>query len=286
MVLFILNLGENMELRLGYVGNSVFVENCPVNKTVSVMALNKLPTYEKKIQKLIKVARENLNNTLQILESNKSLGIQVYGISPKLFPLPNYPDLEYFNYIDDLKPELEAVGKVLKENQVRANIHLETGFILASLSEKVFVDAMKELKYQNTVLEYMGLDETYKIVVNIGGMYFQRNGSFERLAEIFEKLDARLRHRLVIENEDRSISTEKLLQLCKKFSIPFFMDAAQQTDEGTLTKAYESWENSKVPPLLGFANGLNQLKERKMDELWSALNSSLEMTGDSDIILK
>jgi len=275
-----------MELRLGYVGNSVFVENCPVNKTVSVMALNKLPTYEKKIQKLIKVARENLNNTLRILESNKSLGIEVYGISPKLFPLPNYPDLEYFNYIDDLKPELEAVGIFLKENQVRANIHLETGFILASLSEKVFMDAMKELKYQNAVLEYMGLDETYKIVVNIGGMYFQRNGSFERLAEIFEKLDARLRQRLVIENEDRSISTERLLQLCKKFSIPFFMDAAQQVDEGTLTKAYESWKNSNVPPLLGFANGLNQLKERKMDELWNALNSSLEMTGDSDIILK
>lgn len=275
-----------MELRLGYVGNSVFVENCPVNKTVSVMALNKLPTYEKKIQKLIKVARENLNNTLRILESNKSLGIEVYGISPKLFPLPNYPDLEYFNYIDDLKPELEAVGNFLKENQVRANIHLETGFILASLSEKVFIDAMKELKYQNAVLEYMGLDETYKIVVNIGGMYFQRNGSFERLSEIFEKLDARLRRRLVIENEDRSISTERLLQLCKKFSIPFFMDAAQQVDEGTLTKAYESWKNSNVPPLLGFANGLNQLKERKMDELWSALNASLEMTGDSDIILK
>ena len=275
-----------MELRLGYVGNSVFVENCPVNKTVSVMALNKLPTYEKKIQKLIKVARENLNNTLRILESNKLLGIEVYGISPKLFPLPNYPDLEYFNYIDDLKTELAAVGNFLKENQVRANIHLETGFILASLSEKVFVDAMKELKYQNTVLEYMGLDETYKIVVNIGGMYFQRNGSFERLSEIFEKLDARLRRRLVIENEDRSISTEKLLQLCKKFSIPFLMDAAQQVDEGILTRAYESWANSKVPPLLGFANGLNQLKERKMDELWSALNSSLEMTGDSDIILK
>jgi len=275
-----------MELRLGYVGNSVFVENCPVNKTVSVMALNKLPAYEKKIQKLIKVARENLNNTLRILESNKSLGIEVYGISPKLFPLPNYPDLEYFNYIDDLKPELEAVGNFLKENQVRANIHLESGFILASLSEKVFMDAMKELKYQNAVLEYMGLDETYKIVVNIGGMYFQRNGSFERLSEIFEKLDVRLRRRLVIENEDCSISTENLLQLCKKFSIPFFMDAAQQVDEGTLTKAYESWENSNVPPLLGFANGLNQLKERKMDELWNALNSSLEMTGDSDIILK
>lgn len=281
-----LKMGESMELRLGYVGNSMFVENCPVNKTVSVMALNKLPTYEKKIRKLIKVARENLNNTLRILESNKSLGIEVYGISPKLFPLPNYPDLEYFNYIEDLQPELEAVGNFLKENQVRANIHLEKGFILASFSEKVYMDAVKELKYQNAVLDYMGLNETYKIIVNIGGLYFHRNGSFERLYEIFEKLDEKLRRRIVIENEDNSISTERLLKMCKQFSIPFFMDASENVDETTLEKAYESWKNSNVPPLLGFANGLNQLKERKMDELWNALNASLEMTGDSDIILK
>lgn len=275
-----------MELRLGYVGNSVFVDNCPVNKTVSVMALNKLPTYEKKIQKLIRVARENLNNTLRILESNKELGIEVYGISPKLFALPNYPDLEYFNYIDDLTPELEAVGKFLTENRVRANIHLANGFILASLSEKVYIDAMKELKYQNTVLEYMKLDDTYKIVVNVGGMYFKRNGSFERLAEIFKELNERIKRRLVIENEDHSISTEKLLQLCKKFAIPFFMDASQQTEEETILKAYESWKDSKVPPLFGFENGLERLRERKLDELWNVLNESFEVNGDSDIILK
>ena len=58
------------------------------------------------------------------------MGIKVYGLSPKLFPLANYPELEYFNYIDSLKAELIKVGDFIKENNFRVNIFLENTIIL------------------------------------------------------------------------------------------------------------------------------------------------------------
>ena len=111
-------MGESMGIRLGYIGNNKSLQNCSTDKTVSVAALDKLESVDKKIAKLKKVARSNILNTLKVLENNKSLGIKIYGLSPKLFPLPNYPEVEYFRYIDLLKPELLKLGEYIKANDL------------------------------------------------------------------------------------------------------------------------------------------------------------------------
>ena len=241
-----------MNIRLGFSGNSKILKNCATNKTVSVDALNRESDGRKKINKLKRVAKDNILNTMKILESNKALGIEVYGLSPKLFPLANYPDLEYFRYIEDLKNELLMLGNYIKDNGVRVNIFLENTIIINSMSEKVLNDAIKDMKYQNVLLNYMGLDDTYKIVINVGGAYVNKVDAIERFREAITNLEEPLKKRIVLKNEDNSISTDTMLKICDEFSIPFFLNIDEKvTSSAVIEKSVKSWKKQDIPALMG-----------------------------------
>ena len=241
-----------MNIRLGYTGNSRILKNCSTNKTVSVSVLNKELDVNKKLNKLKKVAKDNILNTLRILESNKALGIDVYGISPKLFPLANYPELEYFRYIDTLKPELLELGNYIKENNIRVNIHLDNTIIINSMSEKVLQDAIKDIKYQNVLLNSMGLDAQSKIIINVGGAYINKNDAIERFHTTLSNLDESLKRRLVLKNEDSSIPVSTMAKICNEFSIPFFLNIDDKNiNDDDINKSIKSWENEELPALLG-----------------------------------
>lgn len=245
-------LGENMDIRLGFAGNSKILKDCSTNKTVSVAVLGKEVDDGKKISKLRKVAKSNILNTLKVLESNKALGINVYGLNPKLFPLANYPDLEYFKYIDSLKGELLEVGNFIKENEIRVNIHLESSIIINSMSDKVLNDAIKDIKYQNVLLNYMGLDEKYKIITNVGGAYINKTDAIERFYDTLSNLDEAVKKRLVLRNEDGTISVNVIAKICDEFSIPFFLNLDDEgVDSDTIKKSVESWKKQDIPALFG-----------------------------------
>ena len=55
-----LNMGEIMDIRFGYTGNSKILKDCSTNKTVSVSVLNKETDEQKKLNKLKKVAKDNI----------------------------------------------------------------------------------------------------------------------------------------------------------------------------------------------------------------------------------
>lgn len=257
-----------MEMRFGFLGNSKLLKDCSTNKTVSVEVLSKQDDTDKKISRLRKVAKDNILNTLKILENNKALGINVYGLSSKLFPLPNYPDLEYFKYIDSLKSELLELGNYIKENNFRVNIHLENTIIINSISDKVLQDAIKDIKYQNVLLNYMGLDEKYKIIINVGGAYRNKIDTMERFYDTLSNLPENLKKRLVLKNDDNTISPNTMIKICDKFSIPFFLNIDDKNiDNEIIRKSIKSWEKEDIPALFGLRsnsgiaklNGINNV---------------------------
>ena len=269
-------LGENMDdIRFGFLGNSKILKNCSTNKTVSVETLNKESDAKKKINKLRKVAKDNILNTSKILESNMALGINVYGLSPKLFPLANYPDLEYFRYIDSLKKELLELGNYIKENDLRVNIFLENTIIINSMSEKVLQDAIKDLKYQNVLLNYMGLDSKYKLVINVGGAYVNKLDAIERFRESLVNLEEPLRKRIVLKNEDSSIEADMMLKICNEFSIPFFLNIDDKNINSDIIKrSIKSWKNQDIPALMGLRANSGIMKLSGMGGIDVMLNNS------------
>lgn len=256
-----------MGIRLGYIGNSKRLQNCATDKTVSVLALNKIDSNVKKISKLKKVAKSNILNTLKVLEYNKSLGIKIYGLSSKLFPLANYPEVEYFRYIDLLKSELLALGEYIKQNDFRVNIHVEGTIMLNALSEKLYQDALKNIQYQNVVLNSTGLDENAKIIVNLGGAYANKEDAIERFKITFSELDEAVKKRIVLNNVDSTIDVETTLNICDEFSIPYFLNPnLKNINMNLVDKCIKSWENTNLPALLGVSSKSNLVNLSKLDK--------------------
>lgn len=256
-----------MDVRLGYIGNSKILKNCPTSKTVSVSVLSKEENNSKKIAKLRKVAKENLLNTLKILQNNKELGIDVYGMSPKIFPLANYPELEYYKYIDTLKKELLEIGNFIKENNFRVNIFMENSIIINSMSDKVLKDAINEIKYQNVLLNSMGLDEKYKVVVNFGGAYINKADAIERFYDTLNGLDEAIKKRLALKNEDNSINSDVMYNICNDFSIPFYLNVDDKNvNSDIIKKSINSWNNQDLRGLLGIRSDSGIVNLGKLNE--------------------
>ncbi len=250
-----------MGIRLGYVGNSKVIPSCSTDRTVSVLALNKLESNDEKIKKLRKVAKSNILNTLRVLQNNEKLGIKLYGISPRLFPLANYPEVEYFRYIDTLKTELNLLGGYIKQNDFRVNVHVEGTIMLNALSEKLYEDAIKNIEYQNVVLNSLGLDENAKIIVNLGGAYINKSESIERFRITFADLNESIKKRIVLNNSDNSIDVETTLKVCEEFSIPYYLNGSLNSiSKSLMDKCAKSWEKTDLPALLGLTSSGNLLE--------------------------
>lgn len=256
-----------MSIRFGYIGNSKILKDCSTSKTVSVSVISKEEDNKKKISKLRKVAKENLLNTLKILKNNKELGINVYGLSPKIFPLANYPELEYYRYIDTLKNELLEIGNYIKENDFRVNIFMENTIIINSMSDRVLNDAINDIKYQNVLLNSMGLDEKYKVVVNFGGAYINKNDAVERFCDTLNNLDEALKKRLALKNEDNSINPEVMYSICKDFSIPFYLNVDDKNiNSDIIKKSIMSWNEHDLPGLFGLRSNSGIVNLGKLND--------------------
>lgn len=276
-------MGEDMGIRLGYIGNSKILSNCSTDRTVSVLALNNIESTDKKINKLKKVAKSNILNTLKVLQNNEKLGIKIYGLSPRLFPLANYPDAEYFRYIDTLKTELNELGEYIRQNDFRVNIHLEGTIMLNALSDKLYQDALKNIQYQNVLLNSLGLDEKAKIIVNLGGAYTNKNDAIERFKITFSDLDEAIRKRIVLNNSDNSIDVDSTLKVCEEFSIPYYLNAnAGGIDKKLIDKCTKSWKRTDLPVLLGLSSNGSLVKIAGLNKNLDVILNTAEK--DKDIL--
>lgn len=225
-------------------------------KGVSVSAIERLSDNDSKIKKLSKVAKANIMSTLHFLEENAA-SVKIFKISPKLFPLPNYPDTEYTRYIDKFRSILKSIGDIIENNNIRAAIYPENTVMINSMSEKIYEDSIKELKYQNAVLTYMGLDFRTKIVLNIDEEYFRREDADTRLKDALKRLEPELKRRLAFTNGSKIININDVLDICVDSDVPFFLNLNndEYKDKNVLEKTFKSWEKSNMVPMFGIERG-------------------------------
>ena len=288
-----------MEIRFGYVAISMNLENCSPSKTATVSVLDKLDDRKNKLNRLKHIAKENLQNTLRILKYNKAKNIFVYRMSSKIFPLATYPGLEYTNYIEELKPELVELGKYIKENNMRVSSHPDHFVLLNSISKKVYEDSVKDLMYHLGMFEAMGLDENYKFVLHVGGMYKNKNDSILRFYEGFENLDEKLKKRIILENDDKSFNAQDVLSICNEIKIPMVLDVHHHNCnkceielKDLLNEAFDTWKNQKLIPKIHYSspkdskNFRNHADYINIEEFSKFLEVAKGVDRDFDIMLE
>jgi len=246
-----------LEVRFGYVAMSVSLEDASPSKTVTLK--NYLQLAEKDpetaLNKVVRVSRENLANTLRVLKYNKYNDIQVYRFSSKLVPLATHAFLSQWDYLDDLGQEFAAIGQYVKEDHMRVSFHPDHFSLLNSPREDVFDSSVRDFQHHHDMLEAMGLDSGAKLVTHVGGGYKDKPAALERFKRNWHRVPENIRERLVLENDDRTYSALEVLELCQGLSVPMVLDIHHhrcnnngERIEEFLEQVFATWEGTGLPP--------------------------------------
>lgn len=206
-----------MNIRLGYA--------C-ISKTLDITSSHTITytNYEKarnKEEKLIEITNKNLNNLEEILKYNIKNNIHFYRISSKIIPLATHPNIKQ-NLLNIFKEKLEHIGQIIKENNLRVDIHLDEYCVLNSTNPNIVSSTINIIKFYKNMLKTMNI-ESY-MILHIGSSAFGIEKSITRFINNFKKLDEESKNMIILENDDKVFKIEDVLKICKTLNIPMVLD--------------------------------------------------------------
>ena len=218
-----------MNIRLGYA--------C-ISKTLDITSSHTITytNYEKtrnKEEKLIEITNKNLNNLEEILKYNIKNNIHFYRMSSKIIPLATHPNIK-INLLNIFKEKLEHIGNIIKENNLRVDIHLDEYCVLNSTNPNIVSSTINIIKFYKNMLKTMNI-ESY-MILHIGSSAFGIEKSITRFINNFKKLDEESKNMIILENDDKVFKIEDVLKICKTLNIPMVLD-------------YHHYKCNKIEPL-------------------------------------
>lgn len=206
-----------MNIRLGYA--------C-ISKTLDITSSHTITytNYEKtrnKEEKLIEITNKNLNNLEEILKYNIKNNIHFYRMSSKIIPLATHPNIK-LNLLNIFKEKLEHIGNIIKENNLRVDIHLDEYCVLNSTNPNIVSSTINIIKFYKNMLKTMNI-ESY-MILHIGSSAFGIEKSITRFINNFKKLDEESKNMIILENDDKVFKIEDVLKICKTLNIPMVLD--------------------------------------------------------------
>lgn len=153
-------------------------------------------------------------------------GIGAFRVNSQILPLKTHPRLGYaVDALPDgteLVKRFRACGQLARARGIRLSFHPDQFVVLNALKPEVVESSLREIEDQAEVAEWIGAD-----VVNIhgGGVYGDKAAALDRLCVGMDRLSARARARVTLENDDRSYTPQDLLPVCRALRVPLVYDA-------------------------------------------------------------
>ena len=177
------------------------------------------------LAKLSRLCLENADALLAALQYCADHGIGCFRINSQILPIKTHPtagyDIAGLPESDEIIRRFKECGKFAKKHKLRTCFHPDQFVVLNSPRPDVVDKSIAELEYQAEVAEWVGAD-----VVNIhgGGGYGDKPKALAEFARNLDRLSARVRTRLTVENDDKIFTPEDLLPICKATGIPLVYD--------------------------------------------------------------
>jgi UV DNA damage endonuclease len=201
-------------LRLGY--------PC-INNSIGCKATSRFQLASYSEKRMHDVVKNNLRCLQKILQYNLKHDFLFFRISSDIVPFASHPICE-FNWIKVFREEFESIGNFVKNNNMRISMHPGQYVLLNAKDEKIRFRSIAELTYHCIVLDSLGLDESAKIQIHVGGAYGDKVQALRRFVNVYESLEPKVRRRLVIENDDRLFSLKDCLDIHALTGIPIVFD--------------------------------------------------------------
>lgn len=213
-----------MIVRFGYVAMSVLVKNASPSKTMTATRFASLEDREAAVRKLERIAEENLQNSLRLLRHNRAHDIHVYRFSSKLIPLISHELLAGWDPFPRLASSFHELGEYAKRHKMRTSFHPDHFTVLSTPREEVLRHSVQDLHTHVRMLDAMGLDESAKCNIHIGGTYGDREAAMERFIQNFKQLDSAIQRRITLENDDKTFTALETLTACEELNVPMVLD--------------------------------------------------------------
>jgi UV DNA damage endonuclease len=230
-----------------------------INRTIGCVAGKtfRLKSYSEK--RLISAVNNNLECLDRILKYNMENNILFFRITSDLVPFASHPICE-FNWQKHFAEKFQDIGTFINKNDIRISMHPDQFIVLNAKDEDVVSRSIAEIQYQANILDLMGLDNTAKIQLHVGGVYGNKSESMARFEKRYSKLDTAIKKRLVIENDDRSYTVSDCLRLNDKIGIPVLFDnfhhelnSSGENIYQALASTNKTWKNHDGLPMTDYS---------------------------------
>jgi UV DNA damage endonuclease len=288
-----------MIVRFGYVAMSTVVINASPSKTMTATSFRAIPDRAAAIRKLERIAKENLFNTLRLLRHNRAHDIHLYRFSSKLIPLLGHELLDSWDPFPILAESFAEVGAYIREHKMRVSFHPEHYTVISTPHQDVLDKSYADLDRHVRMLEYMGLDETAKCNIHMGGAYKDKIQSMIRFINQFESLSNRIRSHITLENDDKTFNALETLLACEKLHVPMVLDIHHHTvnnngeEASTLwPRICRTWEQQSIPPKIHASSPKSEQDPRShadyihTPDLLQFLQSIAAQTPELDVMIE
>jgi UV DNA damage endonuclease len=172
--------------------------------------------------------KANLLCLLKILSYNVDHGMLFFRITSDMVPFASHPVCT-FPWRRYFAEEFRRIGEYARSYRFRISMHPDHFVLLNAPDTGVLERSIADLTYQSHVLDLLGLDNSAKLQIHVGGVYRNKTASLERFIKNYERLDETIRRRLVIENDERLFTTADCLAIHKRTGIPVLFDVFHHT---------------------------------------------------------
>jgi len=208
---------------------------------------------------LIETVENNLNCLLLVLEFNAEHGIYFFRITSDLVPLATHRVCT-FNWQRFFKKDFGRLGGFIGNHNMRISMHPGQYTLINSPDKNIFRRGLADLKYHNQVLDLLGLDNTAKIQIHVGGVYGNKERSIKRFISRYKKLPRSLKRRLVIENDEKLFSLNDCMRIYSETGVPVLFDVFhhQLNNNGEdIIKAFDmfvsTWTDEDGLPMVDYS---------------------------------
>lgn len=285
-----------MKIRLGYVAISKTIDNITSSSSLSYTNYLKLSEEERKT-KLDSVIISNLLDLLKILKYNIKNNIHFYRLTSKLIPLATLKDVHY-DYIKPYRALFEEIGTIIKEHQLRIDVHPDQFTVLNSTKKDVVDNTFEILKYHYNILNVLNINPK-TIILHVGSSVFGKANSLKRFINNFNQLPNEIKECIAIENDDKIYNIDDCLKLCEQLNIPLVLDYHHYIcNSGNLNindyynRIFNTWKN--INPKIHFSSPKNKTKKDMRshhdyinpDDFISFIETIKKLPYDIDIMLE
>ena len=282
-----------MKVRLGYACLSKGLDITTSSTITYTNYINK--NYDE--SKLIKITSNNLDSLKEILTYNVKNNIHFYRLTSNLVPLATHNNVS-FDYITPLKKQFNEISKIIKENNIRVDVHPSEYAVLNSTNKNVVKNTIEILKYHYNILKALNVKNKI-IILHVGSSACGKKASITRFINNFKKLPSYLQKCIAIENDDKTFNIKDVLFICEKLSIPMVLDYhhyicnnEKEKLEDYIKRIIKTWK--KITPKYHFSSPKSLLKKEfrshndyaNTTDFITFLNILKMQNKDSDIMLE